>query len=58
MVSEMRTSSLKSTEDAHSRRISAPCCLMISSGSMALPSDLCMARPSPSSTQPFSAQAR
>src|SRR5689334_3858363 len=31
---------------------------MISSGSMELPSDLCIALPSPSSTQPFSAQER
>src|SRR5579863_10519571 len=58
MVSEKRTSSLKSTEADHSRRISAPEFLITVSGSMALPSDLCMALPSPSSTQPFNAQAR
>src|SRR5215831_416118 len=58
MVSDMRTSSLKSTDADHSRRISAPLCLITSSGSMELPSDLCIALPSPSSTQPLSAQER
>src|SRR6476661_2463934 len=58
MVSDMRTSSLKSTEADHRRSISAPCFLMTSSGSIAFPSDLCIALPSPSSTQPLSAQDR
>ena len=58
IVSDMRTSSLNSTDADHSRRISAPCFLMTSSGSIALPSDLCIALPSPSSTQPLSAHSR
>ena len=45
MVSDMRTSSLNSTEAVHKRSISAPCFLITSSGSMELPSDLCMALP-------------
>src|SRR5690242_1101571 len=58
MVADMRTSSLNSTEAAHRRRISAPWSLITSSGSMALPSDLCIALPSPSSTHPFNTQER
>ncbi len=42
----------------HKRRISAPRSLMMSWGSMAFPSDLCMVLPSASSTQPWVMTAR
>src|SRR5260370_18676622 len=56
MVSDRRTSSVTSADATHRRSTSAPYFLMISSGSMELPSDLCMARPSASRVQPWVAQ--
>ena len=53
MASEQRISTRKSAEAAHRRSRSAPYLGMISSGETPLPRDLCMARPSPSTVQPW-----
>src|SRR5699024_12570390 len=52
MLSEIRTSSSKSLENAHKRMMSAPIWFIIFVGSTTLPSDLDIFLPSPSITKP------